>query len=487
MAKQRKTNPGKKALREHVNRFIEEQKKPFDLDSALETIVAPLCLDSLKKNMADIATLIIEDKRLFVGERRCVPRAHYFRGAKFRMMPTPAEVEEGILYPGHRFMPFLSPQIDPINATVVWNDTIVPTRTATAPIMDILIYHSLSGFAAVLPNLPEKELAKFGKALSAGKNPMITLPVFDMAEFYAAHDFQSGDTMILTVADWTQGRFRMEHCPQTERNQDFNQANRWCLELQANLTAVFDMYGPHLNANEQLALAFYLGDHRLKSKPEMHIGGFLGWSKVVGIAQAGMEACLWYKDENPLEAFDLSSSKLQENTGSTESLDDILTDIGVSLCAGEIEAYMRDELYCGRRDLIEVTKRCFHSRMLEFYNEKQEKAFARFMTTMWTDVQRSYNRDDDRFCGPVRSRLLRLTDTQIAWLRKLDARGQDVNSLPKQQFLELAQGFSLITSIVVALNDVVTTDEATVATLSSHIDQMEESLRQMLSDLDAEL
>ena len=87
----------------------------------------------------------------------------------------------------------------------------------------------------------------------------------------------------------------------------------------------------------------------------------------------------------------LPGSGRRPRAGDDDCLEAILDDLGLSLSIGEIEAYMRDELFQGDRDLRRAVERCLQGRPIRFYSRTQEKAFHRFLREMWDELQRSYD------------------------------------------------------------------------------------------------
>ncbi|MGA2975205.1 MAG: hypothetical protein ABSF77_07835 [Spirochaetia bacterium] len=67
-----------------------------------------------------------------------------------------------------------------------------------------------------------------------------------------------------------------------------------------------------------------------------------------------------------------------------DSLDEILSDIGISLGSVEVEAFMRDELFHRRADFDGVMSRIFAGRQaVFFYDDDQASAFRLFMEKLW--------------------------------------------------------------------------------------------------------
>jgi hypothetical protein len=102
--------------------------------------------------------------------------------------------------------------------------------------------------------------------------------------------------------------------------------------------------------------------------------------------------------------------------GKTDSLEDMLPEVGCFLKKGEIQSYMLDELYQGNDSFDAFFDRCFGRFTIDFADEGQEVVFMNHLEHMWEQQQDSYNRFIDDRKGIVRSRILEVIDERIQWL-----------------------------------------------------------------------
>ena len=439
-----------------IDNFIYSAIKPFSIDAALDEIESKLnknhrySIDKIMDHFykSDLLFFEMDDD----GDNIFYPRQSFFKGAKFRVVPTPIEIEKGILYPGHRFQPFCSIDVFPADAHLKFRNKKLLTRPIESKLSDVYVYHSLLGMEefsnyAITDNEENSEIF-----FSDDENGCLSLTVFDVFDIYKETEFQQGDALIFTVKDWLNGIYEVSYSSIIERENEFQETKEWCECFQAGLEEGFDVLGPTASINEQLAWAFFYGEDELLTTPAIHIGGFLNWCKEVSIKAVGIRSILWWHDQNPQD--ELYFGELQDKmhfTGCTDSLDSILEDIGVSLCQIEIEAYMCDEIYRGGDGYDVVIDRCFKSRTIEFYDDEQEKMFYKFIKKLWGSTKKTYNPFKDQQIGKIRSKILSILDKQLNWLRTLDQKNFQPDDLPSDQMVALAEASGLMKQLLSAL------------------------------------
>ena len=97
----------KMSLEKALDQFIENTKRPYRLEKVIQFIV-PI-LKKIPKNLyISVDRMLRRDRRFFYDSFKelYVPRSYFFKNTQFLIKPTLEEINEGILYPGHRFIPF---------------------------------------------------------------------------------------------------------------------------------------------------------------------------------------------------------------------------------------------------------------------------------------------------------------------------------------------------------------------------------------------
>ena len=73
-------------------------------------------------------------------------RGEFFRNREFLITPDAWEIENDMLFPGHRFAPFVNPEIFPSEVKLIDADgQPVPKKEVTAPLSQVFHYHLLLG------------------------------------------------------------------------------------------------------------------------------------------------------------------------------------------------------------------------------------------------------------------------------------------------------------------------------------------------------
>jgi hypothetical protein len=399
--------------------------------------------------------LLLTDPWIFVDEKNelCIPRRLFFGQARFLILPTVQEIQQGILFPGHRFYPFCSHLHFPPDSNICLPDgTQVKRRKVCVLMDDVLIYHSLFSMNHVVQYFVvdhKKNIQTL--SLEDPEQQLLTLTVFNLNPFYKAHDFHLGDGLILTVLDWNKGSFSLEYLPKEKRDAQSKVSILWFKRLEESFERVFEQFGINLEISEQIAYAFYYAGADLLKNPCISLSQIINTSRKVELTSAGLERILWYKGEKPEES--LSFMLTSHLKGDMDSLNDILLDIGVAVTQNEIEAYMRDEHFSRRNSLESALNRCFaHREHLSFYNEEQREEFFRYLSELWEKISRTYNYFQDQLTGKYRSRALNIYSYCTQWIRTIDEKGIDINFMPKEEMLSLFQVMGKLSELFETLN-----------------------------------
>ena len=183
-------------LEDAVDQFLSEVTGTFSTEDAAKHIV-PLLRDpptfpeeALDEVLA-MCPWLIEDHETF----NYIPKNIFFQDADFLIAPTEEEIRDGILIPGHRFMPFLSKDVLPAHATLICsNGSKVDRLNIERHLNDLLIYFTFFGFA----NMNRTFLTDHDENIAvldadSHENPMVKLTAFDMSALYAEHNVTPGD------------------------------------------------------------------------------------------------------------------------------------------------------------------------------------------------------------------------------------------------------------------------------------------------------
>ena len=446
----------KSPIDEAVLSFTESRDRPFTLKTAARSVGARLKEPAPNLEEAVEETLVNDPWVFFdFQNKQYIPRANFFKGKKFLIAPTNEEMYNGYLIPGHRLIPFASRLIHPADCSFeIPGGKRLARKRISRSLRELEIYFSLFNTNTLFDYL-FSDSRNNGRVLEKpdGMLRPLSVRVLDMAAWYKEVGFREGDTLLMTVLDWKNGRFRLEHRPKPRSNR--RRLSDWCGALEETLLEfVFDVLGPATDIHEQLSLALFLGDPVLLRSPQIHIGGFLRHLQEITLTRLGGEPIFWFRGESPEEALleyaDLSRGEAQ---GASGSIDDILADLGLAFGQDELEAYMRDELFHGGKSLENVMARCMAGRPeVSFYNEEQEEAFDDFVQVLWQGIRENYNRFVDQRAGKVRAEGLSILDNVLNWMRDMDQAQVSLSELPKKEFVELSGMMAVLTEMIISLN-----------------------------------
>ena len=476
------------SLEEAVETYAKSATAAFSTEEAMPAILSMtneppadprLALD----NLLEMSYSLFPD---FETETH-IPRRIFFEGAQFLIVPTPEEIAEGILVPGHRFIPFHARDVFPGDCQLSIADAApIPLRQIEKPLSEFLIYLSLfGGRGAVEYVMREGEVNQ--PALEAGPGPdrPVTLTVFDMTDIYARYHVTTGDAFLCTVNDWSKGHYALEYIPAGSRaSRESVQA--WVAAFEWALSEADEFLGRQEDIYEQVAAALYVSDEVLNQHPPLHVGGFLAETSEYRILSMPFGATLAAPGMTAEELLSTEPgpSPLRQISGRCDSLDAILDDIGLTTTAAEIEACMRDELSRRGDSLSNVLAHVLAGRPdLTFYDQRQDDLFHRYLNDLWDDTRSKFDPEMDRRVAPLRTRILKLMDGHTAWLRECDRRNVPIQSIPQAEYAELGHLSGIFAGALQVLNLDEAQDNGDLQQIDDMMQQLEAQAMRLLDSL----
>ncbi|MCF6177254.1 MAG: hypothetical protein L3J71_15970 [Victivallaceae bacterium] len=505
-AKQRKGKLAKKNKQiDYVkvfNSHSELYTKPFSIEDIVDALWGD---DSLEKMLlaANVLDDWLEDSLEFINiyddtedDDYWHHLPSYFEGNEFLVKPTEEELEAGILYPGHRFMPFISSDIHASEAMLFDEERQLTTVEMTKPLNELMLYHSIFGEHGMLEYFFEDNEDNI-TAIQIGQIPEFTVKVMNMKDFYAQHNFAYGDAILIKVESYNEGRLSLRYHAAADENAAYKgNVLKWCAFFGQGIAKTIEDNGVDMSMHDQLAATLLLNADFLLKTPVLHIGGFLALSKEYSLKSLNGQAIIWDVDSEPEldEDFGMDFEELEammdndmSDPPDVDSLEGILRYMGFDFSEEEVEAYIRDELFHGGDSYKNVMKRCLDGRVAEFteyqaYAEELDKHFS----SIWDDISVSYNRFADGHNGKIRAKALHIKDQQTAWMRKLSSSVTDISDLP-DSFVELAKTSGYISQILVMLNDYDMLSAKEYKQMEATLDAFEVMSESMMSDINADL
>ena len=433
------------AIRGLIEDFVQSRESEFIFEELFNYARSKGCVISAE----DLYDITVESECLF---KKCVsdkdlllPRHVFFKGAQFRVTPLEEEVEGGFIVPGHRFMPFVSRDVFPPDAKLVLPDgTVLCARTVALPqelAMRFLLFFGSFGAIDYLISDHEKN----ADSLKPPYSKEVEVTVFDLRDYFATSGFRNGDSLVLTVNDWTHGAFSVEHVP-LGRRISLKSVRDWSQTLGVMLEIVVDELGTQADCCEQLAHLIFRAEQNemcvsLSSNQPFSFAAAMNMQEEIILQEVGDHALFWYADDDPV--IEAALEDLGDPAEPESELDAYFQQLGLSVSEGEVEAYMRDALYHGIRNSDEVLARILAGRSLCFESAEEQEEFHDLWSVLSDEVRVEYVREDDA-CAPLRSRFLAINDQCLAAMRQLDAQGVGMEIVENPVFME----FSHLTSII---------------------------------------
>ena len=438
------------AIEKVVRVFAQRRRRRFDLKDILRKMAVPVDM------VQTLISLLRENPMLFYDVARddYVPRRSFFRGKRFLVSPTGAELEQGILIPGHRFMPFLPRDTHPAEAVVILSDGREPERRLLEEsLRGLQIYFTLFGSMSMFEYLADDEEQNTSILEAAkGLDRPIRVRVLDLDDWYRSTGFREGDRILVTVDDWDAGRLLFEHDRTTISDR---MRGMWSASLEKALVEkVFNQLGPATDLHEQLAHAFFASERKLLDHPRLHVGGFLGFLDKAQITRIGGEPLLWFADASPEEALiQMADEECDDEAEDTDEENDVLAMMGLAFGADELEAYMLDELFRGGNTLDAVIRRVLEARPQHAARAEQHIGrFCELAAELWGEITDDYNRFSDQRAGLCRTEALAVLDSVLASLVALDEREEEISDLSQKEFVELSRMIVVLTQMIISLN-----------------------------------
>ena len=372
--------------------------------------------------------------------KKYITRAGCFTGRFFSIKPTKYEIEQGILIPGDRCMPFTDPQMLPDELTFVYNGMSVSKCSGDYNTSELLDHYILFGeeysaqYLAMDPCNATQDFSANGFELPS----KMKLTVLDMSELYKSWEFLAGDRLVLFVNDWDKGVVSLS--PQLIRKENpFEQTTaeekrkKWFDVFNGEILSSFDRFGPCGSMEEQLAAAF-LGN--IPALTDAYCGSveeFLEQSETVSITEYGVESRLWRKG-NEIPA----AGNWVSDTDDADAMAGTLYGVfGLPMPDYIIQAFVLDSLYKKEETGRKIFKRILPDESL--LSPFQQSLLILHLERQHAIIKKSYNWFADYEIGDIRNRALELYSQLLCLICELDRCNISVERFPQQELVILSQ------------------------------------------------
>ena len=446
----------------------------------IDKLFADLGIDNIEKReqREQIANRIknyfYDDTKFFFDVEKGLIRArdNFFNGKEFLITPTKFEIEKGILFAGHRFVPFCDSEVFPSEITLICDGEEINSFSMNFTMSDIVPSHMLLGAEQMFDFFIAEncENVKFdGTAASIEQS--ISLSCFDFGDIY--EDYQLTDMvkqtvknkhkpyLKVTIADWEKGIF---HISEVDYKNDLTSENMiaWRKAFGVAIEAVCRSEGSYLEIPDQISLAFFRADASVFNHIADSFENFIENTDLVQISYDNGDTILVSQREFEEQAFsydnaqgslnkDILPEGVSVSAGEVDNMDQLLKEIGCLLTMPEIEAYVRNFLYEENNDFNVFFNYCFGSMNLNYSDEAQEMVFMNYIEDMWEVISSTYVRDYEHEKYQVRSKIIEITEQRLEWFDSLDKQFLE-DKVNSEQFELLAKNTLHLTTLLQLLN-----------------------------------
>lgn len=435
-----------------------------------------------------IERLLEADDTLFELEGVYTGRGEYFTGAEFLITPDDKEIEEGVLFPGHRFTPFVDAEVFPSEVKLSNGKTAFAVRPFEGALAELFPYHMLMGSEQVFDFFIAEHPDNSRIAADARGTDRITLNVFDLKAFFAESNFSSGDALLCRVDDYAAGLVSCKYLAGDKRTDAARR--KYCAALEKAVLEVVDRFANYFDIPEQLRWSFFLGGKTLLAKPAASLDEFIRCASLIEINfDAGHTVLARRAAETDGEAD--GTVEIPEGVGvsrgETNDLEALLCEIGIALTPVEIDSYILDCCYTRELDFDSFYARCFGRDELGFSDEAQRVVFLNYVEERFEFLTENYDRVSDEPKGDVRGTILEILDEKNLFLAELKRDPEALEKIDSDKLRRLAEITLYCDNLLELLNSAAHTfEEGEAEAMSETIGDLAETQHDLLESINLE-
>lgn len=456
---------------------ITEAGDKFTLASVARALGSPRS-DVLRRRLE---RLIESGNDYFYDKKwNCIKRESFFTGREFIITPDEWEITQGVLFPGHRFIPFLPDTVFPSDVKLLLpNGEELPKRKITLPLGKIFHYHLLLGSEQIFDYLIAEDPANAHLAHHANSNEQVTLEVFDLATFYRALKFSAGDAVCCQVVDYSNGIVKCRPLAADERS--FNDRKKRIAALDEAIKQVWEEFRDYPDIPEQLAWAeYYSGE---SSSTGASIDEFISQSAMVELRADGDHAVLSIREADKISDDPVLPEGLSISNAALDDPLKLLSGSGIALTEAELDSFMLDAINKRETDFDGVYSRIFAHRELDMNDEAQQAVLLNYLEERFEELLENYNRADDEPKAELRSDLVEAISERLELLSYFGSLDRELNEKETALLKALAGVSTRLNEALKLLNNpAFTPDEIELERLATLVDAGLDEQEELLSE-----
>ncbi|MFA7231443.1 MAG: hypothetical protein WC071_09255 [Victivallaceae bacterium] len=377
----------------------------------------------------------------------------FFNSKVFNLTPDELEIENNLLFPGHRFSAFCDSEIFPSEVKLIDESTkqAQDIFKFSCDVTETIPFHILMGSEQIFDFFVAEDSSNSALLNRVAPVRKVTLNVFNMKDFYRRHEFRSGDALQVTIKDWDKGVFSFKYLSGAERKN--KNIESWVNDFADALEKVIDRFDNYLEIPDQLRWAFFFGGKSLFGNQGASLDEFYRKTDRIEINFENAGHTVLGRTLTPSESESVAlPDEVMVSKGKVSSIDEILADIGSPLKATEIDAYILDQCYRGELEFDRFFSRCFNHEKLTFSDDAQEAIFVNYIEDRWELISEKYSRLQDEPKAEFRERILEIIDTRVSWLEYLQDMELNIKDLPEKEIKQMAESSLYLTELLELIN-----------------------------------
>lgn len=456
---------------------IAEAGDKFTLASVARSLGEPRS-DLLRRRLE---RLIESSNEYFYDKKwNCIKRESFFAAKEFIITPDEWEITQGVLFPGHRFIPFLPDTVFPSEVKLqLPNGDELPKRKITLPLGQVFHYHLLLGSEQIFDFLIAEDPANEHLTHCANANEQVSLEVFDLSTFYRALDFSCGDAICCQVIDYHSGVVKCRPLSADERS--FSSRKKRIAALDEAIKQVWEEFRDYPDIPEQLAWAeYYAGsDNAIGAS----IDEFIHQSTMVELRADGDHAVLSIREADQSADSPLLPEGLSISNAALDDPLQLLSGNGIPLTEAELDSFMLDAINKRESDIDGVYSRIFAHRELDMADDAQQAVLLNYLEERFEELLENYNRVDDEPKAELRSDLVEAISERLELLSFFASLDRDLNEKETALLKNLAGISTRLNEVLKLLNNpAFTPDESELERLTKLADAGLDEQEELLGD-----
>ena len=389
---------------------------------------------------------------LEVDDDAYISREALFLYKYFSIVPDRFEVQNSVLIPGCRCIPFANPDFFPSDYTFMYNGKKLPQKVVTLQTNDLLVYYKFFGEVFIPHYLSyDKANSNYDFVTNNYELPgKLSVTAIDMSAVYKQSGFENGCRLLFKLTNWRSPVFEVEPLIEKKENPFVcspadEKRKEWQKKIEESLLNVFNIIGPASSIEEQIAYAFLYGGDCIFQRDCSSFWEYFSISQKVELRDYGVETRLWRKNEE-ISLFDKwIPPEAKENLADAELP---MLSAFMNFSQNFIDVFILDSLYKKESNCASIIKKLFPP---ETKLSTKDRLFCLLhLEKRRAIIARNYNWFADFETGKLRSDLLDLYMALFAYIDELDSLGSQ-GQLPQQPLLILSQLFGHVARMLESL------------------------------------